>query len=250
MAQPLLYQQTTTAARPTVPDVAQVGFWSAVLLSLVTAVTFAVAITTPPRSGPFCAGACITYPYTDVAAFFPRDYLWMYPALLIAPCFVIVLACIHATAEPHAQLFSMLGTSFAAMAAVVLTIDYTIQLTVIQPSLLHGEAAGLSIISQYNPHGIFIALEELGYSLLSVAFLFAAFVFYRRERVVQALRWLLLSSFTLAVLALLVLSLLYGTERAYRFEVLIILIDYLALIAAGILISLTFWRARTAGAMP
>jgi hypothetical protein len=29
------------------------------------------------HSGPNCLSDCITYPYTDVAAFVPGDYLWM-----------------------------------------------------------------------------------------------------------------------------------------------------------------------------
>jgi hypothetical protein len=28
---------------------------------------------------------------------------------------------------------------------------------------MNGETDGLSILTQYNPHGIFIALEEIGY---------------------------------------------------------------------------------------
>jgi hypothetical protein len=59
-------------------------------------VTAAIAVATPPRSGPFCTmRSCVTAPYTDVAAFFPRDYLWMYPALLVTSLFVVLMACIH-----------------------------------------------------------------------------------------------------------------------------------------------------------
>jgi hypothetical protein len=32
-----------------------------------------------------------------------------------------------------------------------------------QPSLLKGETEGLTLFLQYNPDGIFIALEDLGY---------------------------------------------------------------------------------------
>jgi hypothetical protein len=128
-------------------------FWSAVLTSALTAVTFATAFVTPPRSGPFCTmSACVTAPYTDVAAFFPRDYLWMYPALLVTALFVVLMACIHQYASADRKLFSLIGVCFAVIAAAVIMADYFMQLTVMQPSLLQGETDGLSLLSQYNPH--------------------------------------------------------------------------------------------------
>jgi hypothetical protein len=223
----------------------RLGFWIAVSLSIITAATFAVAFTTPPRSGPFCAmSSCVTSPYIDVAVFFPRDYLWMYPALLLTPLFVVLMACIHHSAEGDKKLFSIIGLSFAVIAAAMITIDYFIQLTVIQPSLLSGETDGLSLVSQYNPHGIFIALEALGYTMMSVAFLFAAAVFAGRDWVERTLRWLFIAGFLLAVGSLIVLSLLYGNDLEYRFEVAVILIDWMVLIVSGVLVSVVFKRAE------
>jgi hypothetical protein len=242
---------STKTANAATLNVNQFGFWTAVCMSLMTTATFAVAFATPPRSGPFCVlSTCIAAPYTDVAAFFPRDYLWMYPALLLTPIFVVLMACIHQYASGDKKLFSLIGLSFAIIAAAVITIDYFIQLTVIQPSLLRGETDGLSLVSQYNPHGIFIALEALGYLMLSVAFVFAAAVFGGRDWVERTLRWLFISGFLLAVGSLIVLSLLYGHELEYRFEVLVILIDWTALIISGALVSLIFKRAGQAGGQP
>jgi len=47
-------------------------------------------------------------------------------------------------------------------------------LTVVQTCLPKGEVDGLSLWSQYNPHGLFIGLEDAGYLSMGVAFLFAA----------------------------------------------------------------------------
>jgi hypothetical protein len=168
--------------------------------------------------------------------------------MLLAPLFVVVMACIHHYASSDKQLFSLIGLSFAAVAAALITTDYFIQLTVIQPSLLRGETAGISLISQYNPHGIFIALEALGYLLMSVAFVFAAAVFDGPERVERLLRWLFIASFALAAGSLIVLSLLFGNDLEYRFEVVVILIDWLALIVSGGLLSVVFKRAGRDGA--
>jgi hypothetical protein len=223
-------------------------FWIAVLTSVLTAATFALAIATPPRSGPFCAmRSCVTAPYTDVAAFFPRDYLWMYPALLVTSLFVVLMACIHGCASADKKLFSLIGMCFAVIAAAVIMVDYFIQLTVIQPSLLKGETEGLSLISQYNPHGIFIALETLGYLMMSVSFVFAAPVFGGYDWVERTVRWLFIAGFTLTIGLLIVLSLLYGNDLDYRFEVFVITIDWTVLIIAGALVSVIFKRAEQAG---
>jgi hypothetical protein len=53
------------------------------LPAVLTIGTFAIAIATPPLAGPLCAGGCFTYPYSDIASRFPRDYYWMYPAMLL-----------------------------------------------------------------------------------------------------------------------------------------------------------------------
>jgi hypothetical protein len=187
--------------------------------------------------------SCVIAPYTDVAAFFPRDYVWMYPALLLTAAFVVFMVCIHQYASEDKKLFSLIGLSFAVMSAALIMIDYFIQLTVIQPSLLRGETGGLSLISQYNPHGIFIALEALGYVLISVTFVFAAPVFAGRDWVERTLRWLFVAGFVLAVGLLVVMSLLYGHDLEYRFEVAVISIDWLVLIVAGVLVSIVFRRA-------
>ena len=244
MTSQAIYAKTANAATP---SACRFGFWSAVFMSLISTASFAVAVATPPRSGPFCMSSCVTYPYTNVAAFFPRDYLWMYPALLLTPIFVVLMASIHHYAAGDKKLFSLIGLSFAVIAAAVISIDYFIQLTVMQPSLLKGETDGLSLVSQYNPHGIFIALETLGYLMMSTAFLFAGAVFAGRDWVERTIRWLFISGFALTVGSLIVLSLLYGNDLEYRFEVVVILIDWMVLIVSGILLSVVFKRARRDG---
>jgi quinol-cytochrome oxidoreductase complex cytochrome b subunit len=128
------------------------------------------------------------------------------------------------------------------MSALLLLADYFIQISVIQPSLLRGELEGIALISQYNPHGIFIALEELGYILMSVAFLFMAPVFFR-NRLEKAVRYIFTANFALTLIAFIVFSVLYGTNREYRFEIAVIAISWLTLISSGILLSMIFRRS-------
>jgi hypothetical protein len=234
MAEPRA-QAASTAAR-------RLGFWTALLTSAVTALAFGLAVTTLPVSGPFCTGGCVTYPYHDVAALVPHDYIWMYPAILLLGLFVVLMACIHQAAAEGRRLYSVIGLVFAAMAAVVLAVDYYIQIATLQPSLVKGEMEGLALVTQYNPHGIFIALEELGYLLMSLAFLFVGFVFAGTARLDRAIRWLLIGGAVAAFVAYGVLSIIYGRDLEYRFEVAVITINWTLLIVAGALLSAWFRR--------
>ena len=66
----------------------RLGYYAAILAAVLTLGTFVLAFLTPPLSGPGCQAGCFPYPYTDIAARFPRDYLWMYPAILVSFVFV------------------------------------------------------------------------------------------------------------------------------------------------------------------
>jgi hypothetical protein len=222
----------------------RLGFWIAVLTAVLTAAAFAVAVTTPPRSGPFCATGCIAYPYTNVAAFVPRDYRWMYIGVLLTPLFAALMACIHSGVRDSKRAFSQIALSFALISAAIITTDYFIQLEVMQPSLLKGETEGLTLFSQYNPHGVFIALEDLGYLMMSVSFLFAGTVFSNSKGLERALHWLFLIASLTAFAAYLGMSMHYGINLEYRFEVTAITINWTTLVVAGTLLS--FWFRRGA----
>jgi hypothetical protein len=125
----------------------------------------------------------------------------------------------------------------------MLTIDYVIQLAVMQPSLLKGETEGLSLFSKYNPHGIFIALEDWGYLMMSIAFLFTSIVFNGQSRIERGIRRVFLSGFVLTIVSLILLITMYGHDLEYRFECAVILVDWLTLIIGGILLS-NFFRQQ------
>jgi hypothetical protein len=220
----------------------RLGFWSSVLTTVTAAAFLAVGIATPARSGPFCTGSsCITYPYvTGLTSFIPMDYIWLYPGFLLALSFVVLMACIHYYASDDKKVFSQIGLSFATIYAVVIAMDYFLQLVVVEPSIRSGETAGLSLFTQYNPHGIFIGLEGLGYLMMSMAFLFAAPVF-AGGKLERALRWLFSASFVLAVGFLVGLSLL-GYDIV-AFEVTILTINWTVLIISGAMLSVLFKRA-------
>lgn len=220
------------------------SYYVAITTVGVTAITFAIAILTPPQAGPWCTGDCYEYPYTDVASRFPRDYWWMYPAMLWAVLYVLLVACVHYYAEARKRIFSLLALVLAAIAAAVLLVNYFVQVTVIQPSLLKGETDGIAMLSQYNPHGVFIAMEELGYLLIGVSFAFLAPVFSGPSRLEKTLRWMFTGGFAVTVVALVAITSSYGLSREYRFEVATISIDWLVLIVAGIPLARLFHKTR------
>jgi hypothetical protein len=166
----------------------------------------------------------------------------MYPALLPAPFFVMMVSGLHERAAVDRKRFSRLALAFSGIAAALLSADYFIQLRVIQPAILKGELDGLAPLSQYNPHGVFIALEEAGYLAMGVAFLFAALAVSARDRLHRIVRWVFGTGFAAIVLLFVALSVAYGFEVEYRFEVAAITVDWTVLIVTGALLARTYGR--------
>lgn len=181
----------------------------------------------------------IQYPYV-LSTIRPIDYGVWIPGFLIAPILVVLIACIHFQAPANKKIFSQIGLSFALIYAGIITADYFIQLTVILPSILSNETEGLALFSMYNPHGLLVALESLGYLMMNTALLVIAAVFAGRSRVERAIRWLFVIGFVLAVGSFSVIT-LAGYQIVY-FEIAIITINVIVLIASGALLSLFFKR--------
>lgn len=220
----------------------QVGFYSAVALVVLTVVTFGFAMTAIPISGANCVENCVEYPYLDTVAQYPKDFLWMPLAILMVLVYVILTVSINASAPLHKKIFSQIGLAFSLISAVLLVSDYFIQFSVVPASLMNKETEGLAMLIQYNSHGVFIALEELGYLMMSHSFLFIAPVFVSKERIVSAIRWIFIIDFVLVIAALTVISINYGLERLDRFEVVVISVNWLVLIVNGVLLGILFRR--------
>lgn len=220
-------------------------YYIAVTTSIVTLITFVIAFFTPPLSGPFCEGSCLSYPYSDIASRFPRDYYWMFPSMLLSLLFLVLMVCIHHFADEGKKIFSQIGVSIAIIASMIIIVDYFVQIAVVQPSLLNGETEGIALITQYNPHGIFIALEEIGYFLMCISLLSVVPVFSGKSGSEMAIRITLIAGFVLAVVSFIMISLKYGIMREYIYEVTILSIVWLELIIASILMSRVFINRKT-----
>ena len=225
----------------------RVGMYSAILTAVTTVVTFGLAITAIPNAGAGCQVHCVEYPYLDTLSEFPRDYLWMPPAVVLVVLYVVLVSSIHAHASPQKKVYAQIGLSFALIAAAVLLGDYFVQFSVVPVSLMNGQTEGIALLTQYNPYGVFIVLEELGYLLMALSFLFLAPVFVGGGRLAPAIRWVFVGGFVLIVVFLVALSAVYGLQRMDRFEIAAISIDWLVLLINGALLGLLFRRREEVG---
>ncbi|MEU5265557.1 hypothetical protein [Amycolatopsis sp. NPDC021455] len=219
--------------------------------ALLSVVTLVAGITTPPRSGVFCRGPCVAYPYTDVAAFVPRDYWWMYPGLALALLVVVFVVCLARWAPSGHGLLAVVSVCSTAIGAAVLVVDYGVQLSVVQPALLAGQTDGLTLWSQYNPHGLFIALENIGYALLGGAMLLLGVALAQhRARAPRVVGRVLGIGGALSVALLVVLVSIYRADLDVHYEVAAVLVTWLVLTVTGTLVAVHSARTRRSAAAP
>ena len=129
------------------------GVIAAVVTTVLTVVSFGLALTALPDKVP--------YPFTDdvIAAQWPGDYLWMYPAVLLMLIVVVLFVSFHRSVPEHARVYSQTAFAFVLLGAGLIATDYYIQIAVLQPSTLRGETDGVALLTQFNAHGVFIALD-------------------------------------------------------------------------------------------
>jgi hypothetical protein len=220
----------------------RIGFYTAILTVAVTVVTFGLAMTAIPISGANCPGDCVAYPYLDTLSQYPKDFMWMFPAMLLVLVYVVLVVCVHAYVDGQKKILSQIGLSFTIIASVILLSDYYLQVSVVPMSLMNAETEGLAMLIQYNSHGIFLVLEELGYLMMALSFLFIAAALSNRSRLETTIRWIFAIGSVLVMLALPVISISHGLERLDRFEVIAISVDWLILIVNGALLGIVFRR--------
>lgn len=235
-----LHPEVAAAAR----TASRIGFPVALTLAGLAALAFLMGIATPPRSGAWCAANCTLYPFVDAARFFPRDYLWMAPGILLTPLFTVAVACAYMCVPPRNKPWALIAALFSAVATALVTLDYFAQVLVIQPSLEHHEMGGVALLTQYNPRGLFIAMEDLGYLFLAMAFAFLAAALPLSIKPARSLRWTLGLAALLVTIAFLGFATRFGVDMALPFELAVITVDWIALAVAGILLGIWFRRAE------
>jgi hypothetical protein len=216
------------------------GYYSSFLLSILTIITFGFAMTAIPPAGPYCPDNCMSYPFPDILLYYPRDYYWMYIAVFQLFAFVIFIVTNHFIVSASKKLYTFLSISFTLISATVLLIAYFTQFSVVPISVMKGETEGIALLTQYNDHGLFIAMEELGYITMSIALFFLAFAFSKNTRIERIIRIILITQLFLSIIAFIFYSMKFGIERSYLFEVVTISINWLVIIVVGITIGVNY----------
>lgn len=218
--------------RPTaIPGAARAA---AITATAGTALAWPLAVIDLPQSGPMCQQAtCLTAPFTT-AVYNPIDYLWMYPAAIAVVSFAVLLIILEPLAPPHRWVAARLASRAASAAAVLLISAFTLQLFVVQPSIVLNEQDSVGMWSQFNPHGGFIALENLGYLLMSLSLVATSRLVPGRQGLRRLVRTTGAALGGLGVLALPVQGALFGAQLDYRYEVTAISLNWTAILVISI----------------
>ena len=216
-------------------NLARTGKWVSLCTSVMVLISFSFAILTTPKSGPNCTSSCVSYPYTDIAKFFPFDYIWMTLMSIAILIYLLLFTVIHYNTSSSKKIFSQFAMNFAILTSLTLVLNYLVQILVIQASVKNNEYEGMVLLTQYNPHGIFIALEVIGYLFMAISFAFLVPAIEGKTKEEKWIRITLILSTVFSFIALFVFYGIYGINTGDRFEVAVILFTWSALIIIGFL---------------
>lgn len=165
------------------PSARSVGFWSAVLATLFSLAYVIAQIAEwigllgsqgGPESGSTPLGLAVL----------------LTPSLFLGASFLVLVVSIHEWASPERRIWSHAAVAFATAYAVLISIVYFTQLTLVAPRMARGEMEGIEVF-RFVPFDSFLyAVDLLGYSFMSMATLFAARVF-TGGGLLRVVRWFL-----------------------------------------------------------
>jgi len=125
----------------------------------------------------------------------------MAPSLLLPVAFVILMATINACASKRSRVWAQIALAFAVIYAVLVSFVYFVELTVVIPQTVRGEADEVALLV-FGFGTFMFAVDILGYAFMSLATLFAAPVFEGRGLELW-IRWaLIVNGFLAPVIAL------------------------------------------------
>ena len=123
---------------------------------------------------------------------FPWDAILIYGfSLCIAIPFMLAMLALFYTAPQSKHLWSHAALLLAILYATYATFVYVVQLGVVLPKMVRGEAASLQVLL-LTEHSFFWAVDALAYLCMGVSTFFAAFVF-ANTGFQKWLRWFLLA---------------------------------------------------------
>jgi hypothetical protein len=180
---------------PISPSTKAVGFWSAALATAFS-LTYVVAQLAEWLGWLGSAGG----PESTSTLF--GLVVLLTPSLFLGSAFLVLVVSIHQLAAPDRKVWSHAAVAFATMYAVLISLVYFVQLTLVAPRIAQGRIAGIEAFLFVPFDSFLYAVDILGYSFMSVATLFAAQVFTGKGIARVARFWLTANGLLLPFLAL------------------------------------------------
>lgn len=172
-----------------------VGFWSAVLAT-VFAVTYDVGQIAE------WLGLFGSHGGSESSSTALGLVVLLTPSLLLGSAFLVLTVSIHQLAAADRKVWSLAAVAFATAYAVLTGLVYFVQLTLVAPRLTRGDTAGLEPFLFVPFDSFLYAVDIFGYSLMSVATLFAAMAFTGDGLERTTRMWLLANGLLLPFIAL------------------------------------------------
>ena len=99
------------------------------------------------------------------------------PSLLLGSSFLVLLASIHQLASEDRKVWSLAAVQFGTAYAVLISVVYFVQLTLVAPRIARGQTQGMEMFLFVPFNSFLYAVDILGYSFMSISTLFASRVF-------------------------------------------------------------------------
>jgi hypothetical protein len=169
--------------RTTSKTVYQLGFWAAVL-SFVFGMGFTIAAVAQLFGIPREPWQMVTL---------------MTPSLFLAFSFVVLMVCIYIYAPQDRKVWGLAGVAFAVIYAALNATVYFVELTVVLPRILNGEAQTVALLSFTPFDSPMYAVDVFGYGIMAFSTLLIVPVF-SRGKLERSIRWALFANGTLGSL--------------------------------------------------
>jgi hypothetical protein len=152
------------------PSVSKLGYWSGFCASLFSIIYIVAQLA--EWFGLFGSGGGPENPSTVVGLI-----VLLTPSLFLGTSFALLMLCVHYYAAEEKKIWSNAGLVFATIYAVLISINYYVQLTLVVPHFVRGEIESIRPFL-FTPFDSFsYSIDMLGYTFMSLSTLFAALVF-------------------------------------------------------------------------
>lgn len=115
------------------------------------------------------------------------------PSILLGSSFLVLLASIHQAAPLEKKVWSQAALAFGTLYAVLISMTYFVQLTLVGPRIAEGRTEGIEMLLFVPFDSFLYSVDLLGYSFMSAATLFAAPIF-ERKGLEGVARWFLIAN--------------------------------------------------------